>query len=429
MYAHDAGAATVRVALASTQPLTLDHPLSRSDGVMQRHNEHNAHFAAFVFVLSTSVIGCVQEVGAPDLEISGSAQVQDKDAVIIGSVNWQESVSLPADSAERANASAVAYLSIPAEGTRCTGFLIAPNVIMTNQHCIPRASSANGVQAYFHWEQGATSDTPVSCSTFLGNDAALDFALLQCAGSPGDTYGVVELQGASLARNDPVYVIHQNCDYYTSPSCDPTKKYSPGKVTSTGSELGHDADTLGGSSGSPMFSRATHAVVGLHHVGLSNDGNGRGTENRAVRMSSILPVLAERYPGLQLGAQAPVDPGQAAPAAPATDGYEPNDAFAGAVQVQVPFGSQGARIDGGDGGDVDHFAFAGGATRTITLAFSHAAGDLDMYVYDAASGAEVARSIGTTDVETIARAFGDGMFTIRVHGYQGATGDYTLSVE
>ncbi len=384
---------------------------------------HNTPAAIVALVSCISIVGCVQEHGAADLETG--VRSDEKGAVIVGSVNWQESTTLPEGSAERQNAMAVAYLSIPAEGTRCTGFLIAPDVIMTNQHCIPRAASANGVRAYFHREAGSTvNDNGVACATFLGNDASLDFALLQCTGTPGDTYGVLELQATSLAKDAQVYVIHQNCDYYTNPSCDPTKKYSPGKITSTGGEFGHDSDTLGGSSGSPLFSRTSHAVVGLHHVGLSNDGNGRGTENRAVRMTNILNALATRYPGLALGARTPAQqPTEPTPAS--ADMYEPNDAFQGAVQVQAPFNSDGASIDASD---VDHFAFFGGAARTITMTFSHAAGDLDLYVYDAA-GVEVARSIGTTDVESVTRDFGAGMFTVRVLGYQGATGGYALLVE
>lgn len=367
------------------------------------------------------MLGCVQELGAPDLQ--SRAAESKNGAVIVGAVNWQESVSLPAGSAERANASAVAYLAIPAEGTRCTGFLIAPDVIMTNNHCIPRAASAQGVRAYFHREQSAPSDAGVDCSTFLGNDATLDFALLQCAGSPGDSYGVVELDAATVAASAQVYVIHQNCDYYADPGCDPTKKYSPGKITSTSGELGHDADTLGGSSGSPVFSRTTHKVVGLHHVGLGSDGNGRGTQNRAVPMRTIKPVLEQRYPGLVLGPRAPVDQGSATVVA--ADGYEPNDSPAGAVQVQLPFASADAGLTTGD---TDFFSFAGGAPRTIELTFSHAAGDLDLYLFDA-SGNELARSIGTSNSERIQQPFAAGPVLVRVVGYQGAGGDYALTIQ
>ncbi|MBI1948421.1 MAG: trypsin-like peptidase domain-containing protein [Deltaproteobacteria bacterium] len=369
------------------------------------------------------LVGCAQDVGeqGPDVDAALDAAHDDK-AVIVGGVDWQEAAALPEGSAERAVSRAVAYLSIPAEGARCTGFLVAPDVIMTNQHCIPTAASAAGVRALFRYEEGGPADDAgVDCSEFLGNDAGLDFALLRCSSRPGDQYGVVALEATTPSRNAGVYVIHQNCDYYTSPECAPTKKYSPGRVTSTMSEIGHDADTLGGSSGSPLFSRVTHGVVGLHHVGLGNDGAGRGSENRAVPMSAILPVLTQRYPGVLLGARAPTD--QSAPAPTAADGYEPNNLRADATAVQLPFTSVDARIDTAD---QDHFRFTAAGARTIRLAFSHHAGDLDLYLLDEA-GAVLARSIGTTDVEEIALE-ASATVVIRVIGYRGATGSYALDV-
>jgi hypothetical protein len=192
-------------------------------------------------------------------------------------------------------------------------------------------------------------------------------------------------------------------------------------VTATSPEIGHDADTLGGSSGSPVFSRVTHGVIGLHHVGLGNDGNGRGSQNRAVPMTSILPVLAQRYPGITLGAQAPAD--LAPPALQAADGYEPNDQLAGAIAVQLPFASVDARIAAGD---LDHYRFTAPGARTLRLSFQHAAGDLDLYALDEA-GAVLARSVGTTDVEEIALT-ATGNVVIRVIGYRGAIGPYALDV-
>lgn len=370
-------------------------------------------------LLGGALAGCAVDV----TQESADAKVaQGDDAVIVGGVQWQEAASLPEGSAERASSRAVAYLSIPAAGTRCTGFLIAADVLMTNEHCIPDAASAQGARALFQYEEGGpTTDAGVDCSEFLGNDAGLDYALLRCVGRPGDTWGVVALEATTPAKNADVYVVHQNCDYYTDPSCAPTKKYSPGRVTATSPEIGHDADTLGGSSGSPVFSRVTHGVIGLHHVGLGNDGNGRGSQNRAVPMTSILPVLAQRYPGITLGAQAPAD--LAPPALQAADGYEPNDQLAGAIAVQLPFASVDARVAAGD---LDHFRFTAPGARTLRLSFQHAAGDLDLYALDEA-GAVLARSVGTTDVEEIALT-ATGNVVIRVIGYRGAIGPYALDV-
>jgi hypothetical protein len=361
---------------------------------------------------------------ALDVDDAAAATVSNKQegAVVIGDVDWQEASLLPEGTAERANASAVAYLDLPAAGSRCTGFLITPDVLLTNHHCVPDASAARGARAFFRYESGVAGDTPVDCSTFVGNDLTLDFALLQCAGRPGDTFGTVSLTARAARRGEAVYVIHQNCDYYSAPSCLPTKKLSAGSALGVDVEISHDADTLGGSSGSPLFARDTHEVVGLHHVGLGNDGRGRGTMNRAVAMSRIVPVLQQRYPGLVLGGSAPVTTTPATP--PTTDAYEPNDTFGGSTSVAVPFASLGARIDAND---MDIYALvADGAPRSFTLRFTHAQGDLDLYVYDVA-GSVIARSVGVTDVEQIDGAF-TGPVRVVVLGYGGATGAYTLTL-
>ena len=378
-------------------------------------------FAALALVIGAQgSSGCVADLGGSEADLISEGETKDEGAVILGSVDWQEASSLAEGTAQRQNARAVAYLSIPGRGTRCTGFLIAPDVIMTNQHCIPDAAAARGVTARFRYEQGASGDTAVDCSGFIGNDAALDFALLQCASRPGDTLGVVELDARNARTNEAVYAIHQNCDYFTNPGCAPTKKLSPGKVRSVANEIGHDADTLGGSSGSPVFAGNSHKVIGLHNSGAGGNSAGRGTMNYAVPMTRIVPVLAQRYPGLQLGARAPPTTTE-----PSADLYEPNDTRAGATAVQLPFTSSDARIEAND---VDLFTFnSDGRARTIGLTFTHAQGDLDLYVYDA-NGAELARSIGTTNTESIAKVLPAGALIVRVVGYRTATGDYSLSV-
>ena len=388
--------------------------------------------------LSVAGIGCTAEVVASD-PVNLANKHAKSGAVIVGGLDWQEASSLPDDSAARANSRAVAYLSIPAEESRCTAFLIAPNVIMTNRHCIPQASAAVGATAYFRFESGAGGDVNfddgVDCSTFVGNDEDLDYALLQCAGRPGDTFGVVGLSDAGPSRGASIYVVQQNCDWGTDENCTPTKKYAAGHITSTDvgdGDYAHDADTLGGSSGSPVFSSTSHEVVALHHVGIGGNAQGRGTENHAVPMTSILAALHAHYPGLELGARAPsTTPTPTTPTPPptTTDGYEPNDTRAGATPVpSLPFTSDGAEIAGG--GDVDDYAFNAGAASVVHVDFVHARGDLDLYVYDAA-GTVIAKSDGVSDSEeaVIPSSAAGSVVVASVVGYRGATGSYTISLQ
>lgn len=63
----------------------------------------------------------------------------------------------------------------------------------------------------------------------------------------------------------------------------------PATVTWLGSTIRYNADTEGGSSGSPVISRATNEIVGVHYAGVTND------HNSGVRLTTlqkyVLPSL------------------------------------------------------------------------------------------------------------------------------------------
>jgi V8-like Glu-specific endopeptidase len=367
------------------------------------------------------MVGCMNDLAPVDApQVSGG---KSSEHVIVGTVGWIEASELADGTPERTNSHAVAYLSLPSVGSRCTGFLVAPDVIMTNEHCVPGAWAANNVTAIFGREAGAPSSTWASydCSTFLGNDAELDYALLQCAGRPGDTFGVVELDAAPALYNESLYVVHQNCDYYSSPSCEPSKKYSAGRVTRVNSEVGHDADTLGGSSGSPVFRGSNHKVFALHHVGLGNGGDGRGSGNYAVPMSRIVPDVQARFPDLDLGGVAPA--GQA-PVEP--DALEPNDDDETATPIALPYAGDHTLHEAD--ADVLRLEVTEQTEVLVEMHLNNAAGDLDVILTHVGSDAAIARGATTSDVETFTATVEPGAYLVRVSAYQGATNAYTLSV-
>ncbi len=383
-------------------------------------------------LLALLPLGCLTPVDTD--EQTGLFAGQDEGSVIIGSVGWRDITLLEEGSAERVNSRAVGYLSIPARGQRCTAFLIAPDVVMTNEHCIPGDWAAEGATVSFRRESGVarSQQSTWDCSVFLGNDPGLDFALLQCPERPGDVVGVARLEARYAQSYDPLYVIHQNCDYYASPGCDPVKRLSPGKVTRVSQEVGHDADTLGGSSGAPVFSSESHAVFALHHVGVGGQGNGRGVENRAVPMRDILPVLAERFPWLELagpdggaGADDDADVGGDDDGDAVQASYEPNDSAAEAPFVALPFDAS-LSIAGGDDRDLFLFDTSGGE-RSVRIDFQHQEGDLDLYLWRS-DGALVAQSTSTSDTEELLLTLGAGRYFVDVQGYAGATGTYTLEL-
>jgi len=189
---------------------------------------------------------------------------------------------------------------------RCTAFLISPNVVMTNQHCIENSFSTLDARVSFD-----NGNTYFSCDDFIGNNQDLDYALLRCEGNPGKENGYLPLSNDLPQVDEDIYVIHQNCDYKEGDeNCDPTKKlpigiliektdkdngeYDP--IASDPNSIAHNADTLGGSSGAPVIFNATGEVVAIHNSGLidfdtylsTGINNGRGSKNGGIKMHFII---------------------------------------------------------------------------------------------------------------------------------------------
>lgn len=249
----------------------------------------------------------VAACGGADEDAQEEAIAAAEGAVIVGDVDWTSTTALSGTKLERS--AAVGYLKIPAKLGRCTAWLAAPDVAVTNHHCISNAAEAVGALISFNYVDGVSPQARVwySCSTVLATWPEIDMTALQCAPinnvPPGDVYGVLSVSSATPSIGSGVYVIHQNCDYYYQPGCSPSKKHSPGILFTTSYDslstlqfddnITYSADTLGGSSGSPVLASVTDAVIGLHHWGLAGDNKGRGLANAAAKGSKIRGALKE----------------------------------------------------------------------------------------------------------------------------------------
>lgn len=254
-------------------------------------------FAGLV-VLIVAVYGCGPAVSSEEL---GSLRT-DQAPVIVGTLNWSSTDTLPAGGYESYNAGKVGYLDIPARGARCTAWLASTDIVVTNNHCISTLSQAVGARVSFNF----TDNTPPSarvwydCSTLLKTSATHDVTALRCGRLNGLTPGEALSGWLRISTSEPtygsVYIIQQNCDYLSNSGCIPTKRISRGSVLNANyswNEASYDADTLGGSSGSPVFQN--NHVAALHHVGLSSSSYspGYGYANAGVRAYFLRDFLYE----------------------------------------------------------------------------------------------------------------------------------------
>jgi hypothetical protein len=102
------------------------------------------------------------------------------------------------------------------------------------------------------------------------------------------------------------------------------------------------------------------------------------------------------------------------------DSFEENDSS-----------SQPHQLSGGDhaglmvcAGDDDYYELAVSGGLTVSIAFSHSEGDLDMELFDGSSSIDSSTSIA--DSETVTAPSG-GTYTVRVYGYNGAEAAYSMA--
>lgn len=213
---------------------------------------------------------------------------------IIGPNELQEIVAYAGDPQISLLARSIARLSFIRGGKSyvCTGFMVGPDRLMTNEHCVNTAEVCASTVATFDYQRRADGSlqpgTPVRCAELVTHDKELDVALLRLTHKVDKEFGVLQLIPDALVKDEPLFIVQHpggRPKMISRINCTANAPITAGYGPDT--DVAHTCDTEGGTSGSPVLNSAGQ-VVALHHFGV---GSGpMWDQNRAVRMSLILKL-------------------------------------------------------------------------------------------------------------------------------------------
>lgn len=195
-----------------------------------------------------------------------------------------------------------------------TGFLIGRNLLLTNHHVLNNAAVAASASVTFDYEidraalLGGKADIASSRKVFrldprrlfLSSPAqnGLDYAFVWIDESASAEFGFIPMERASFLIDvkDQAFVIHHPAGEPKQASVDDTDVL---EVTSR--VVLYASDTLGGSSGAPVFN-AQGNLVALHHANRKQnmplpDGGMTHVVNEGVKLAAIALDLEARTQG------------------------------------------------------------------------------------------------------------------------------------
>ena len=160
----------------------------------------------------------------------------------------------------------VVHITIPGKGM-ATGFMIRPDILITNNHVFRSADDAKDSILRFNYQINLSGNLlqtdEYRCDpSFFYTNAALDYSVVKVNGAPGMKWGYIQIPlDDSVKVPDDVFIIqHPAGEHKQIALSDNEVAYVDGSVVQ------YLTDTLPGSSGSPVFNDSMR-LIALHHSG------------------------------------------------------------------------------------------------------------------------------------------------------------------
>lgn len=237
------------------------------------------------------LIGCAEAPGTesePDLDEIDQASIcgPTNDAQFVNSYNGTLGPSVAFVQANKGSKGAMETTTT--SGKFCSGSLISANLFLTAGHCVD--ASTVGEFVSFNFERAANSTTLLPQThvriTAVIEDArgGVDYAIVQLAGTPGNTFGIAPVAASDAAAGAAITIIGH-------PAGAP-KQIEAGTVASLGGDFIRygNVDTLGGSSGSGVLNSAGQ-IVGVHTLSGCTATGGTNSGIRISRIRAVSNVL------------------------------------------------------------------------------------------------------------------------------------------